>query len=812
MSSVPDLRIGRWLLLGFGAAAAGLVVLGALTLVLLGRISETERWRSGHVAPKVDAVERLETELLRLGIAARTRVISGDARSLAAYEDALARFRVARETYEALPEDGEGAARQAEVLPRLAEYEPAAVALAAIALKPSEAAERHAVEAAATERREAALEALRGHAAVLARERAEAAAAVESAWRRAAQTLVVATLAVLLILAVTTHLVGRGVRRPALALVEATRRLAAGDHAAALALASPRGDVDEEYRNELAELGRAFSRMALELQDREARILAQNEELQVQQEELQSQNEELQSQSEELASQTEQLRAHDERLRRSEERYRHLFEHLSEGFALHEMIWDGAGAPRDYRFLEVNPAFERITGLSRERAVGHTVRELLGEALEPEWIARYGEVVRGGAPARFEGWSSALRRHFEVVAFRPEEGQFATLFFDVTERRAAEEALRDADRRKDEFLAVLSHELRNPLAPIVSGLALMDRATPGSDELARARTVIRRQVGHLVRLVDDLLDVTRVTRGKVHLQRTSVDLAALVRHAAEDNAAAFAERGVALDVAVAPRDLRVDGDAARLAQVLGNLLQNAAKFTPRGGRVRVAAEDREGRAVITVRDTGIGIPPDVLPRLFQPFMQEERSLARTRGGLGLGLALVKGLVELHGGTVRVASAGEGCGSEFTVELPLAVRRPSGAEPVGRAGPRRRILLVEDNVDAAETLADVLRIAGHEVEVAHDGVEGIRRATALRPEAILCDIGLPGIDGYEVARRLRADGGAETFLVALTGYALPDDLRRAREAGFDAHLTKPAHPDEIEDVLARAGAGRPPAAE
>jgi two-component system CheB/CheR fusion protein len=540
--------------------------------------------------------------------------------------------------------------------------------------------------------------------------------------------------------------------------------------------------------------------------------LAQNEELQVQQEELQSQNEELQSQSEELASQTEQLRAHDERLRRSEERYRHLFEHLSEGFALHEMIWDGAGAPRDYRFLEVNPAFERITGLSRERAVGHTVRELLGEALEPEWIARYGEVVRGGAPARFEGWSSALRRHFEVVAFRPEEGQFATLFFDVTERRAAEEALRDADRRKDEFLAVLSHELRNPLAPIVSGLALMDRATPGSDELARARTVIRRQVGHLVRLVDDLLAVTRVTRGKVHLQRTSVDLAALVRHAAEDNAAAFAERGVALDVAVAPRDLRVDGDAARLAQVLGNLLQNAAKFTPRGGRVRVAAEDREGRAVITVRDTGIGIPPDVLPRLFQPFMQEERSLARTRGGLGLGLALVKGLVELHGGTVRVASAGEGCGSEFTVELPLAVRRPSGAEPVGRAGPRRRILLVEDNVDAAETLADVLRIAGHEVEVAHDGVEGIRRATALRPEAILCDIGLPGIDGYEVARRLRADGGAETFLVALTGYALPDDLRRAREAGFDAHLTKPAHPDEIEDVLARAGAGRPPAAE
>jgi PAS domain S-box-containing protein len=557
--------------------------------------------------------------------------------------------------------------------------------------------------------------------------------------------------------------------------------------------------------------------MALDLQDREARIAAQAEELQAQQEELQAQNEELQAQqeelaaqNEELAAQAEELRANEERLRESEEHYRHLFEHLSEGFALHEMMWGPSGEPADYRFIEVNPAFERLTGLPRDRAVGRTVRELLPN-VEPEWIARYGEVARTRRPVRFEGWSGSLGRYFEVVAFSPEEGQFAALFFDVTERRAAEEALREADRRKDEFLAVLSHELRNPLAPIVAGLHVMEHSEPGGPECRRARSVIERQVGHLVRLVDDLLDVTRVTRGKVHLKRSRVDLGALVSQAAEDNAAVFAERGVALQVsAPAPGTLRVDADPSRLSQVLGNLLQNAAKFTQRGGRVTVTAADEGGRAVVRVRDNGVGIPGDVLPRLFQPFTQAESSLARTGGGLGLGLALVKGFVELHGGSVRATSGGEGRGAEFSVELPLegvltAVAPPRQGRP---AGPPRRVLIVEDNEDAAETLADVLRLGGHEVEVAHDGTAGLRRAAEWRPDAVLCDIGLPGMDGYEVARRLRAAGaGPGTLLVALTGYALPEDLRRAHEAGFDAHLSKPARLEDIEAILARAARAR-----
>jgi PAS domain S-box-containing protein len=653
----------------------------------------------------------------------------------------------------------------------------------------------------------------------MAQKSAEAGAAIQEMRERAVRTLVLAAVLLLAILGATALLVARGVRRPALELTEAARRLADGDYGFAAALAiPPRGRAG--YRNELAELGRAFGRMGIDLHDREARISAQaeelraqNEVLQVQSEELQAQNEELQAQQEQLQAQqeeltarTDELRANDERLRNSEERYRHLFEHLSEGFALHEMLWGAGGDAVDYRFIEVNPAFERLTGLTRERVVGHTVRELLPD-LEPEWIVRYGEVARTRRPVRFEGWSGSLGRYFEVVAFSPEEGQFAALFFDVTERRAAEQALRESDRRKDEFLAVLSHELRNPLAPIVAGLHVMEHSEPGGPACRRARSVIERQVGHLVRIVDDLLDVTRVTRGKVHLRRSRVDLGALVSQAAEDNAAVFAERGVALQVtAPSPGALRVDADAARLSQVFGNLLQNAAKFTPGGGRVTVTAAEEAGRAMVRVCDTGVGIPGDVLPRLFQPFTQAESSLARTSGGLGLGLALVKGFVELHGGTVRVASGGEGKGAEFTVELPLegvltAVAPPLQGLP---AGPPRRVLVVEDNEDAAETLAEVLRLGGHEVVVAYDGAEGVRRAAEWRPDAVLCDIGLPGMDGYEVARRLRTGGaGQGMLLVALTGYALPEDLRRAHAAGFDAHLSKPARLEDIEAILARA---------
>jgi two-component system CheB/CheR fusion protein len=379
----------------------------------------------------------------------------------------------------------------------------------------------------------------------------------------------------------------------------------------------------------------------------------------------------------------------------------------------------------------------------------------------------------------------------------------------VEERERAELALRDADRRKDAFLAVLSHELRNPLAPIRSSLHVIENAPAGAAAAATAHEIIVRQVGHLARLVDDLLDVTRIASGKLQVERRPLDLRDVARRTAEDHRDLFTAREVALEVALPDEPVWIEGDATRLAQAIGNLLQNSAKFTSSGDSVRLSLEGADGSAVLRVRDTGVGIDPAMIPRLFQPFSQADTTLNRRLGGLGLGLALVKGLVETHGGTIDVSSGGKGKGAEFVVRLPLAAA-PARLEVAPPAAPRpRRILVIEDNLDAAESLRLALELQGHEVFLAHDGPHGIERARELRPQVVLCDIGLPDMDGYAVAKALRGEPGLrDTFLVALTGYALPEDQRRAAEAGFDAHLTKPATVEGVEDVIRRA---RPAAA-
>ncbi|WP_242343460.1 PAS domain-containing hybrid sensor histidine kinase/response regulator [Anaeromyxobacter terrae] len=379
---------------------------------------------------------------------------------------------------------------------------------------------------------------------------------------------------------------------------------------------------------------------------------------------------------------------------------------------------------------------------------------------------------------------------------------------DVTERKHAEQALVAADRRKDQFLAVLSHELRNPLAPMRNALDVLDRADPAGEPARRARAVLQRQLAHLSRLVDDLLDLTRISRGKIQLRKAPVSLGEVVRRAADDHRSLFAEAGVALDVHVPAAPVPVSGDATRLTQIVGNLLQNAAKFTPPGGHVLLELFALGADALLRVRDTGIGMEAEMLERLFEPFAQAEVSLERSRGGLGLGLALVRRLAELHGGQVYAHSEGLGAGAEFVVRLPVAAtaaeRAPVPATPA--AGARRRVLVVDDNEDAAETLRDLLVLAGHEVAVAHDGEAAVEAARALRPDVVFCDIGLPKLDGYGVARACRADPATRgAYLVALTGYALPDDLRRAAEAGFDEHLAKPPPLGAIEAALARAPA-------
>ncbi|AKF07237.1 PAS domain-containing protein [Sandaracinus amylolyticus] len=374
---------------------------------------------------------------------------------------------------------------------------------------------------------------------------------------------------------------------------------------------------------------------------------------------------------------------------------------------------------------------------------------------------------------------------------------------DVTERVRARNAIEEADRRKTEFLALLGHELRNPLAAISSAVQVLELLGPPEPRLTRARGVIVRQVGHMARLLDDLLDLSRIARGKLSLELQPLDLCELVRDCVEDHRSEIERSGASLALELPSEAMSSAGDPTRLAQVLGNLLHNAAKFTSPGGHIDVALRADDGRAVLSVRDDGIGIAPAAIERIFEPFVQDERRTDRSQGGLGLGLALVRGLVELHGGTVRAQSEGHGRGAELTITLPLREPAPSAELASAPAETRpRRVLIVEDNEDAAEMLRMVLESGGHHVEVAHTGSEAIARARALAPEVVLCDIGLPGVmDGYDVARALRRDAATKgARLVALTGYGQEEDQRRAMDAGFDRHVTKPVDPRALGSLV------------
>ena len=392
-----------------------------------------------------------------------------------------------------------------------------------------------------------------------------------------------------------------------------------------------------------------------------------------------------------------------------------------------------------------------------------------------------------------------------------------------------EQAIRDSQaglRQRDEFLAMLGHELRNPLATISSCLHVMDLLGWEPGAVQEQRPVLERQTRHLARLVDDLLDVARITTGTFTLQKAPLDLAELVRRCAESMTQRFKDAGVTLTTAIDDaRPVIVDGDAVRLEQVVTNLLTNAAKFTPKGGTVRVsvrAETDRSagggdgaaacatpGEAVMSVRDSGIGIPPDMLARVFDLFAQAHASIDRAHGGLGLGLTIVRRLIDLHGGSVTAHSDGPGRGTEFVARLPLLPAPAPKSNGNGHAAPPpggRRVLLVEDNPDARAIMRRLLRLWGHEVEVAGDGPGGLDKALSLRPDVVVLDIGLPGFDGYEFARRLRSQGAKDVYLIAVTGYGQREDQERAIDAGFDAHLVKPVDPAQLSRLIVQCPAG------
>jgi len=385
------------------------------------------------------------------------------------------------------------------------------------------------------------------------------------------------------------------------------------------------------------------------------------------------------------------------------------------------------------------------------------------------------------------------------------------VFRDITERRSSERVTEDADRRKDEFLAMLAHELRNPLAPIRNAAHTLALLGTGDDRVRWVAGVVERQVGLMTRLVDDLLDVSRITSGKITLQLATVSVAAVLAQAVEAARPPAESRGQTLEVDVSADVGWVDGDPARLAQAVGNLLDNAIKYTEDGGRLQLRARAEADEVVIVVEDSGIGIDPAVLPHVFDLFIQADRSLERRQGGLGLGLTLVHRLVEMHGGRVEAASAGPGLGSAFTIRLPrLAVEAPEPAEtetaPVPAAappaGPARRILVVDDHQDSTDSLALFLRLRGHEVRTAHDGPSALDEIERYRPDVVFLDLGLPGMSGYDVARRVRMmDDLGSLRLVALTGYGTDGDRRKTREAGFDVHLAKPVDPRALDALLA-----------
>ncbi|XYJ08398.1 ATP-binding protein [Telluria sp. B2] len=512
----------------------------------------------------------------------------------------------------------------------------------------------------------------------------------------------------------------------------------------------------------------------------------------------------------------------EQQLRASEERYRRLFDAMDEAMCVIEVIFDAGGRPCDYRFLETNPAFAGQTGLVD--AVGRRMRDIAPEH-EQHWFDIFGRVVETGEPARFVNEARALGRWFDLYAMRigpAGDRRVAVLFKDITERRTAEEELRrlaadlaEANRLKTEFLATLAHELRNPLAPIRSGLQLLRRAGAESSTDAatrnRVHAIMDRQLDQLVHLVDDLLDVARVNRGQVELRRAWIDLGEVLSAAVDSSFPLIEAAGHAFTLDPPAEPVRLYADPTRLTQVVSNLLNNAARYTPRGGAIVLAAARDGFDAVITVSDNGIGIPADALERVFQMFTQVGDKGAQ--GGLGIGLSLVRSLVELHGGSVTAASPGPGAGSRFTVRLPLAFDDAPTLPPFDSAATvppqdagSQRILVVDDNRDAADTLAALLSSMGHTTAVANDGYQALRMLPGFAPQVVFLDLGMPGLSGYDVAAELRRDRRNDGLrLVALTGWGGAADRERSARAGFDRHLTKPATLDAIAAALAPGAA-------
>jgi signal transduction histidine kinase/CheY-like chemotaxis protein len=472
-------------------------------------------------------------------------------------------------------------------------------------------------------------------------------------------------------------------------------------------------------------------------------------------------------------------------------------------FNLLEPIRDPDGEVVDLRWTYLNSASARLWGRDKSEVLGRAVTEILPRNWEtPGLLARFASVIDEGATYEFEHQSTTRPDVWLHVIASPLPGQAAVWFSDISERKRQDRAREDADRRKDEFLATLAHELRNPLAPIRQSIRIARQPDAGNERLDWAHSVIERQVRHMALLLDDLLDVSRITRGNLLLRKSVVPLSSVIEAAMEVARPLIEAQGHQCDLQLPGGDLWIDVDPLRMAQVVGNLLTNAAKYTDSGGRLVVSAAEHERNVVIRVKDSGIGFTKEQAATMFDLFSQAPAALRRSKGGLGIGLALSRSLARLHGGDVEAFSLGPGHGSEFTVRIPCGEARradvPGKApRPTVRPPARRRLLVADDNADAADTLAALLQLEGHEVYVAYDGREALEQFRRHAPQAAFLDVGMPMMSGYEVARAIRGlPTGQEVVIIAVTGWGQAGDRNAAFDAGFDHHVTKPVDPAKI----------------